>query len=180
LSDEAEHPEPVVNISDWTVERLEAYAAAQHSQELERIRVVAQANAYRSREPRHVRLRWARLSLDASTRLHGNSRSPWGRARMAQQNFMLRTWIIKHLGPDADPDWDPGVLAADTLAALTLDPDQASTTAANWPDLPAEQIGELRRHKNLTSHLATLVTYLQPGPTRDQIVSWIQAREHLP
>jgi hypothetical protein len=36
LSGEAEHPEPVMDISDWTVERLEAYAAAQHGQELER------------------------------------------------------------------------------------------------------------------------------------------------
>jgi hypothetical protein len=99
---------------------------------------------------------------------------------MAHQNFWLRTWIIKHLGPDTDPDWDPSALAADTLAALTLDPAQASTTAANWPDLLPEQIGELRRHKNLTSHLATLVIYLQPGPTRDQVAGWIEVREHLP
>jgi hypothetical protein len=169
-----------MDISAWTVERLEAYAAAQHGQELERVRVVAQARAYRSQEPRHARLRWARLSLDANARLHGNSCDPWGRARMAHQNFWLRTWIIKHLGPDTDPDWDPSALAADTLAALTLDPAQASTTAANWPDLLPEQIGELRRHKNLTSHLATLVIYLQPGPTRDQVAGWIEVREHLP
>lgn len=180
MSGEAGHPEPVMNISAWIVERLEAYAAAQHGQELERIRVVAQGHAYRSQEPRHVRLRWARLSLDANTRLHGNSRDPWDRARMAHQNFKLRTWIIKHLGPDTDPDWDPGALAADTLAALTLDPGQAGTTAANWPDLPPEQIGELRQHTNLTSHLADLVGYLQPGPARDQVAGWIEVREHLP
>lgn len=180
MSGEAEHPEPVMNLSAWTVECLEAHAAAQHGQELERIRVVAQGHAYRSQEPRHVRLRWARLSLDANARLYANSCDPWHRTRMAHQNFKLRTWVIKHLGPDTDPDWDPGALAADTLAALTLDPGQASATAANWPDLPLEQISELRRHKNLTSHLADLVSYLQPGPTRDQVASWIQVRGHLP
>jgi hypothetical protein len=180
VSGEADHQEPVMNISAWTIERLEAHAATQHGQELERIRVVAQAHAYRSQEPKHVRLRWAKLSLDANARLHGNSSSPWARARMTQQNLMLRTWIIKHLGPDTDPDWDPGTLAADTLAALTLDPGQASATAANWRDLPIEQIGQLRRHRNLTSHLSMLVSYLQPGPTRDQLVAWIEAREHPP
>ena len=180
MSGEADHQEPVMNISAWPIERLEAYAATQHGQELERIREVAQAHAHRSKEPKHVRLRWAKLSLDANARLHGNSSSPWARARMDRQNFMLRTWVIKHLGPDTDPDWDPGSLAADTLAALTLDPGQASATAANWRDLPTEQIGELRRHRNLTSHLATLISYLQPGPTRDQIAGWIEVREHLP
>jgi hypothetical protein len=99
---------------------------------------------------------------------------------MAHQNFKLRTWIITHLGPDTDPDWDPGTLAADTLAVLTLDPGQAAMTAADWRDLPKEQTDELRRHKNLTSHLATLASYLQPGPTRDQIAGWIEIREHLP
>ncbi|MFC0532050.1 hypothetical protein [Phytohabitans kaempferiae] len=43
---------------------------------------------------------------------------------MLAHNFALRTWIIEHLGPDTDPDWDPESLAADTLAALTLDPTQ--------------------------------------------------------
>lgn len=180
MSGEAEHQEPVTNISAWTIERLEAHAATQHGQELERIREVAQAHAHRSQEPKNVRLRWAKLSLEANARLHGNSPSLWGRARMAHQNFRLRTWIIKHLGPDTDPDWDPGTLAADTLAALTLAPGQAAMAAANWRDLPKEQIEELRRHKNLTSHLATLASYLQPGPTRDQVTGWIEVREHLP
>jgi len=169
-----------MNISTWTIERLEAYAATQHGQELERIRVVAQSHAYRSEDQKHVRLRWAKLSLDVNAKLHGNSSSLWDQARMASQNFAFRTWIIEHLGPDTDPDWDPGTLAADTLAALTLDPTQASTTAAHWQDLPVEQTGELRRHKNLTAHLATLVSYLQPGPARDQLVRWIEMRKHLP
>ena len=168
-----------MDIGAWPVERLEASAATQHGRELEAIRVVAQMHAYGSDEPKHARLRWAKLSLDANARLHGNGSSSWDRTRMAQQNFMLRTWIIQHLGPDTDPDWDPRALAADTLAALTLDPGQASTTAVNWRGLPIEQIGELRRHRNLTSHRATLVCYLQPGQTRDQIVTWILVREHL-
>jgi hypothetical protein len=180
VSGEADQQEPILNISAWPIERLEAYAATQHGQELERIREVAQAHAYRSNEPKPVRLQWAKLSLDANARLHSNSSSPWARSRMAQQNFMLRTWIIKHLGPDTDPDWDPGTLAADTFAALTLDPGQAITTAADWRNLPIEQISELRRHRNLTSHLATLVSYLQPGPVRDQLVAWIEAREQMP
>jgi hypothetical protein len=181
VSGGADHQEPVMNISTWTIERLEAYAATQQrGQEPERIREVGQAHAHRSKEPKHVRLRWAKVSLDANARLHGNSSSPWERARMARQNFALRTWIIEHLGPDADPDWDPDTLAADTLAALTLDPSQASAAAANWPDLPLKQADELRRHKYLTSHLPTLITHLQPGPARDQLASWIQVREHLP
>jgi hypothetical protein len=170
-----------MNLSTWTIERLEAHAATQQrGQELERIREIAKAHAHRSKEPKRVRLRWAKLSLDANARLHGDSSSPWARERMACQNFALRTWIIEHLGPDPDPEWDPGTLAADTLAALTLDLSRASTAAANWPDLPIEQIDELRRHKNLTSHLPTLITYLQPGPARDQIASWIETRKHLP
>jgi hypothetical protein len=180
VSGEADHQQPVRDISTWTIERLEAYAATQHGQELERIREVAQGHAYQSDEPKLVRLRWAKLSLDANARLHSNSSRPWMRTRMAQQNFMLRTWIIKHLGPDTDPDWDPGTLAVDTLATLTLDPGQAITTAANWRNLPIEQISELRQHRNLASHLGTLVGYLQPGPAKDQLVAWIEAREQLP
>jgi hypothetical protein len=180
VSGEADHQEPIMNISAWRIERLEAYAANQRGQELERIREVAQAHAYRSNESKPVRLRWAKLSLYANARFHSNSSSPWARSRMAHQNFMLRTWIIKNLGPDTDPDWDPGALAADTLAALTLDPGQAITTAANWRDLPIEQIRELRQHRNLTSHLATLVSYLEPGPVRAQLVAWIEVREKMP
>jgi hypothetical protein len=139
--------------------------------------MVTQAHARRSAEPKQVRLRWAKLSLNANARLHGGN--PWSRAQMLHQNFRLRTWIIQHLGPDTDPDWDPDTLAADTLAALTLNPSQV-TISAGRQDLPIEQIDELHQHRTLTAHLATLVSYLQPGPPRAQVAAWIQAREHLP
>lgn len=98
---------------------------------------------------------------------------------MASHNFALRTWIIEHIGPDMDPDWDPEAVAADTLAVLTLEPSQASTAAADRQHLSIEQIGELRRHKNLTAHLAMLVGHLRPGPARDQVVRWIEVSKHM-
>jgi hypothetical protein len=98
-----------------------------------------------------------------------------------QNNFMLRTWIIEHLGADeGDADWDPHALAADTLAALTLEPGQARAAAASWPTLPIEQIAELRRHKNMTTHLDRLIGYLRAGPVKEQLVIWREVREHLP
>lgn len=175
---DTERAEPTRDLSTRPLEDLEAYAATQHGHELEQIRVVAQANAYRPDQPRQVRLRWAKLSLNANTRLHGEE--PWDRARMLGHNFMLRTWVIEHLGSDTDPDWNPEILAADTLAALTLDPTHARTISAGWRDLPIEQIGELRGHKNLTAHLDRLVDTLQPGPTKDRLVAWAEARKLLP
>jgi hypothetical protein len=79
-----------------------------------------------------------------------------------------------------DPNWNPEVLAADTLAALTVDPDNARTMSAGWRDLPIEQIGELRRQKNLTAHLDRLVGILQPGATKDRLVVWVEVRKLLP
>jgi hypothetical protein len=145
---------------------------------MEQVRIVAQSNAYRSDLSNSDRLRWAKLSLQANQRLPGDD--PWERARRECQEFMLRTWIIERLGPATDPDWNPEPLAADTLAALTLDPSHARTISARWRDLPIEQIGQLRRHKNLTAHLHRLVDMLRPGPTRVQIGAWIAVREFLP
>ena len=96
------------------------------------------------------------------------------------QEFALRTWVIEHLGPDADPDWNPEALADDTLAALSLDPHQAESTAAHWRDLPREQIGALRRHKNLTAHVDRLIPNLQPGPAKDRLTTWASTRHQLP
>jgi hypothetical protein len=101
----------------------------------------------------------------------------------------LRTWVIRHLSPDStDTDWNPEALAADTLAALTLEPGQASAIAASWRKLPIEQIRELpigqirelHRHKVLTLHLGHLIGYLPPGLARDQLTAWHEVREHLP
>jgi len=111
--------------------------------------------------------------------MHGTG--PWQQARRACQNFRLRTWIIDDLGPDpADPDWDPDVLAADTLAELSLDPAEAHALAQRWRELPHDRIGELRRQKNLTAHLATLVHHVRPGRVRDTLVRWTEVRRHLP
>ena len=169
---------PIRDFDSWTIERLETFAATQHGEDLEQIRVIAQSHVYCSDEPRHVRLRWAKLSLCANERLHGDD--PWDHARMASQAFALRTWVIEHLGSSADPDWDPEILAADTLAALTVDPTDARKMSSGWRDLPIEQIGELRRQKNLTAHLDMLVDKLQPGPIKDRLVVWAEVRKLLP
>jgi len=99
---------------------------------------------------------------------------------MLNNNFMLRVWIIEHVGPGPDPLWDPHVLAADTLAALRLDPTEAATAAQNWRDLPIGEIGELRRHKTLTAHLGRLINHLPPGPTKAQLIEWGEVRILLP
>lgn len=170
--------EPIRDLSTWTIEDLEAQAVVQHGEELERVRVIAQAEAYRPGQPRQARLRWAKLSLHANERLHGDD--PWDRARMLGHNFALRAWIIEHIGADTDPDWDPETLAADTLAALALDPDQARARSIGWRNLPVEQISELRQHKNLTAHLDKLIRHLQTGPATDQLIAWMEIHPHLP
>lgn len=178
MSDDADQDQPIKDLSAWSIECLEASAAGQQGQHLEQIRVVAQSHAYRSDEDRQVRLRWAKLALNASERLPGDS--AWDRARKARQNFALRAWIIGHLGPDDDPDWNPDSLATDTLAAITVDPGLAVALSANWRDLPIEQISELRRHKEMTAHLERLMDLLSAGPTKDHLNLWMEARRHLP
>ncbi|MFM9370610.1 hypothetical protein [Streptomyces sp. Da 82-17] len=62
--------------------------------------------------------------------------------------------VLEQLGfgfDEADPDWSPKVLAADTLKALTLLPAQAAALACDWRGLPVGQVRELRGHKNLTA-----------------------------
>jgi hypothetical protein len=39
---------------------------------------------------------------------------------MLSQDFALRTWVIEHIGPGADPTCDPDAVAADTIAALRV------------------------------------------------------------
>jgi hypothetical protein len=173
--------QPNGEFSTWSIERLEAHAAtlARGSKGLETVRVLAQSRVYHSDGDPHARLRWAKLSLTANQRVHGNS--SWDRTRMLSQDFTLRTWIIEYLGPDdADADWNPEALAADSLAALTLDPGQAAAISKSWHALPVEQIAELRRHKILTAHLDTLIGYLQPGPATAQLSAWSQVRGRLP
>jgi hypothetical protein len=164
-------------IGTWTVERLEAFTEGTRGPHLEAVRVLAQAHAYRDDEPREARLRWARLALLANERLDGDG--PWEKARSAQQNFMLRMFVIDEIGP-GDGDWSPEGLAADTDKALPPSPAEARALAAHWRELPLERIGELRRLKNLTAHLGRLLPHLPPGPVRDRLLAWAQARRHLP
>ncbi|MFI6864333.1 hypothetical protein ACIBKZ_31300 [Streptomyces sp. NPDC050421] len=171
--------QPVGDLSAWAVDRLEeALSTAQDAREVERIRVIAQSRAYGCGDPDSARLRWAKLSLKANERLPGGT--SWNDARKSCQNFALRTWIIQHVGPGTDPDWDPEALAADTLAALTLAPGRARSLSTGWHDLPAERINELRRHKNMTAHVDQLVHLIPSGPTKDRLRSWIDVRKHLP
>ncbi|MFF0431672.1 hypothetical protein ACFYU9_05505 [Streptomyces sp. NPDC004327] len=168
------------DLSTWPIERLQAFTVDAHDWwQLEAVRVVAQQHAYDSDQPREVRRRWAGLSLLANQRMLGGGAE--GSARELQQDFMLRTWVIEHIGPeDENSDWSPEALGADTLAALAMSPPEAAAIAANWRKVPIEQIRELRRHKILTAHLEWLIGHLQPGPTHDRLLPWIETRQLLP
>ncbi|MFD7835287.1 hypothetical protein [Streptomyces sp. NPDC059761] len=147
--------------------------------QLETARVAAQGQAYDSSRPPEARRQWAKLSLLANRRMIDNVAGP--SVRVAQQDFMLRMWVIDRLGPDdTDPDWSPDALACDTLERLTFTPTQTAGLAKGWRNLPIEQIRELRRHKDLTAHLEDLVGYLAPGPVREQLGSWTATRPLLP
>jgi hypothetical protein len=69
---------------------------------------------------------------------------------------------------------------SDTLDALRLTPSQAAALAGGRRESAIEQIRELRRHKNLTAHLAGLAGHLEPGPTRDLLLAWVEVRPRLP
>ncbi|MFG2415475.1 hypothetical protein [Streptomyces goshikiensis] len=179
MNTDTNHEEACRDLSTWTIEHLQAFATDARGQELEAVRVVAQAHVYRSDQPLETRRQWAKLSLLANERMHGVG--PADRVREANQNFMLRMWIIDQLGPDSkDPDWSPETLASDTLGALALAPSEAGALASQWRELAIEQIRELRWHKILTAHLDRLVNHLRPGPTRDQLLGWTETRRLLP
>lgn len=171
---------PVPDLSSWTIDRLEQHVATlEDSPELDRARHAARSHACQLGESEAgVRRRWAKLALTAIARLRGDD--PTYQARRAQENFLLRMWIIEKLGPDGDPDWDPVTLATDTLATLTLDVDQATAMARNWRDLPDEQRGELHRHSNLTIHVHRLVRHLPSGPAKDRLIRWVGFGRQLP
>ncbi|MGV9268273.1 hypothetical protein ACWDRR_26820 [Kitasatospora sp. NPDC003701] len=180
LITDPDRDEPEHGLSAWPVERLQEFVPAAHdSRRLEAARVVAQQHAYDSGLPPEVRRRWAGLSLLANRRMRGDH--PDDSTRGATQDFMLRTWVVHHLGPDhRDPRWTPETLAADTLATLTLSPSDAGALADNWRGLPAAQIRELRRHRSRTAHLDDLVGHLRPGPLRDRLLRWCETRRLLP
>lgn len=179
LSSDAHREEPGHDSSTWTLDQIQTFIHDARSRQLEAARLAAQGQAYNPRHSEEARRRWAKLSLLANRRmLHHAEGHP---ARVAQQDFMLRMWVISRLGPaDTDPDWSPEVLASDTLDALTFTPPQAAALAERWRNLPANQIRELRRHKNLTAHLESLVGFLAPGPVRERLVTWTATRSLLP
>jgi hypothetical protein len=182
------------DLSTWPIDRLEAFtaepapfaaakpgphAADRRGLDLETVRELAGTNAYwPPDQPRTVRLRWARLSLQANRQLPGVTRSD--QVRKLNHDLQLRTWIVEHFGPFPDPDLQPEAVAADTLAALTLTPDEARAAAADWRDLPTPQILELRHHKNLTEHLGRLIPHLPPDHDVELLHRWITVRTHLP
>ncbi|MFB7312551.1 hypothetical protein [Streptomyces sp. NPDC056192] len=181
MSTGSDWEEPEHGMSAWSIERLQAFTTDTHDwRQLEAVRVVAQQHAYYdSDEPQVSRLKWAELSLLASCRMQGDGSGVADRE--VTQDFILRMWVIRQLGPDhEDPNWSPEGLAADTLGALSLTPSDVGASATKWRELPIEQIRELRRHKNLTAHLEDLISYLQPGPTRDRLILWAETRRLLP
>lgn len=167
------------DLSTWTIDRLEHYVATlADGRELDRARRAAHEHACWSGEAGgDVRRRWAKLASAANVQLPGDN--PWDLDRRAQLSFSLRMWIIEQFGPDGDPYWDPEALAADTLAALTLDADQATAMATNWRGLQREQIRDLHRHRGLTIHVDRLVGHLPAGPARERLVGWVGFGQHL-
>lgn len=163
----------------WTLDQLQTFIHDTRGRILETARVAAQGHAYNSGHPQESRRQWAKLSLLANRRMLDGAEGT--SARVAQQDFMLRMWVIDRLGPDrTDHDWSPEALASDTLDALTFTPTQAAGLAEGWRDLPIERIRELRWHKNLTAHLDCLIEYLAPGPVREQLATWYATRSLLP
>jgi hypothetical protein len=189
LSCDAVRKEPGHDLSTWTLDQLQTFIQNACDQWLETARLAALGHAYNSSHPQETRRRWAKLSLLANRRIlsadtagKGHAHSPRATAvRVANEEFMLRMWVIERLGPDdTDPDWSPEALASDTLEALTSTPAQAAALADGWRDLAIEQIRELRWHKNLTAHVERLVGYLAPGPVHDQLLTWTATRQFLP
>ncbi|WP_406087720.1 hypothetical protein [Streptomyces virginiae] len=179
MSSDADREDLGRDPSTWTLDQLQMFIQNARGQQLETARVAAQGHAYYSADPQETRRQWAKLSLLANRLMLPDGEGHL--KRVTQQDFMLRMWVIDRLGPDdTDPDWSPEALAADTLDALTITPAQAATLADGWRDLAIEQIRKLRCHKNLTSHLETLLGYLAPGRTRDQLLAWTSTRRLLP
>ncbi|MEU3552160.1 hypothetical protein [Streptomyces longwoodensis] len=109
--------QPLPDPSTWTLEQMQSFIASTSGKLLETACVLAQGHAYACDRPGEDRRRWAKLSLLGNRGLLDGTET--SRVRVAQQEFMLRMWVIEQLGPDdTDPDWNPEALAVDTLAAL--------------------------------------------------------------
>ncbi|MEV6582319.1 hypothetical protein AB0M92_29605 [Streptomyces sp. NPDC051582] len=129
--------------------------------------------------PAGLRKQWAKLSLQVNARMQGGG--PWDQARMAAQNFWLRTRMVEEFGPDPDDaDWDADAIASGIVSAVILTPEQARGLSVRWQDQPIEQIGYLRRVKNVTAPFERLQHLLPPGPLHELALAWLSVRKVLP
>lgn len=104
--------EPIFNVSTWTFEEVQAWADRpnHHDQELERIRAVTISHAQDDHLAPEHRKRWAKLSLQVNAHMNGDG--PWQQARMAANNFRLRTLIIIGSAPTSKtPTGTPSCLS---------------------------------------------------------------------
>ena len=172
---------PIGDISVWAFEQVQAWAnqSDHHGQELERIREVTVFHAQDEHLDPEDRKRWAKLSLQINARMNGDD--SWQQAGTATNNFGLRALIIDRLGPDPhDPDWNPYRVAAEILGSLTMTPSHARDLSDHWHTLSIDQMGELRRIKNVTAPLKQLLRHVQPGPICDKAQEWLAIRGLLP
>ncbi|MEU9335673.1 hypothetical protein AB0D49_21215 [Streptomyces sp. NPDC048290] len=58
--------------------------------------------------------------------------------------------------------------------------DRARELSVRWQDRSIEQIGLLRRAKNITAPLERLRHHLPPGPLHDLALEWLAVRRHMP
>ncbi|MEU2392878.1 hypothetical protein [Streptomyces sp. NPDC007369] len=159
--------------------RVGAHHTNSDKQEMEYIREVAGSRAHDGRLDAGLRKQWAKLSLQVNARMHGGG--PWEQAHMAANSAWLRTGMIEAFGPDPDDaDWDPTAVVSDLLCALTMTPGQARSLSSCWTELPIDQIGALRRIKNITAPLQQLIRHMPPGPLRDRALEWLALRPLLP
>ncbi|MEU7885657.1 hypothetical protein AB0B54_09170 [Microbispora bryophytorum] len=96
------------------------------------------------------------------------------------RRFYLRAGLINDLGPMGSSLWNPDALAADILAALPLQLEQATEWATNWQQRPRTEILALRRCKNLLGSAQYIRDYLSTTPTARRLDQWLTLREQLP
>jgi hypothetical protein len=63
---------------------------------------------------------------------------------------------------------------------LTMTPSYARELSDRRQTLSIEQMGELRRIKNITAPLKQLLRHIHPGPVCDQAREWVATRGLLP
>jgi hypothetical protein len=144
-----------------------------------RTAVRPQQRAHDGSLPNFERREWAELYLSlirASERFAGLSN--WDAAASTGN---LRSLLIAQLGSLPDhPVWDVAALVRDTLATLTLTPDEARSLAQDWPRLPTDQMRLLRNHKNVLAPLELVIDQAPAGPDTETARVWLRLRRDLP